>query len=175
MQKHLLNEQCSVSKADTRISLCIQKVAKDPKSYSLSQLSENKAKCSQSQRLKLHKLWTYHLLPRVEIKAGDRQRATYQLMASLRKVNCNCKHLHFSKGSILTILFSETHCSSSCRETDTIGDYCRWVLGKFSATGLFAKQLITGCNSLKTGSTLGYSCGDSHIRNCLKKDLVGKT
>jgi len=48
-------------KADTRILLSIQKVAKDPKSYSLRQLPENKAKRSQSQRLELHKLWTYRL------------------------------------------------------------------------------------------------------------------
>lgn len=80
MQKHLLNEQCSVSKADIRMLLCVQKVAKDPKTYSLSQLPENKAKLSQSQRLKLPTL-----LPRVEIKAGDRQRATHQLMASVKK------------------------------------------------------------------------------------------
>lgn len=120
MQKHLLDEQCSVSKADIRIFLCVQKVAKDPKTYSLSQLPGNKAKLSQSQRLKLPTL-----LPRVEIKAGDRQRATHQLMASVKNINLS-KHFHFSKGSILTrFLFLEIRCCSSCRETDTVADYCR--------------------------------------------------
>lgn len=40
------------------------------------------------------------------------------------------------------------------------------------ATGLIAKQLITGSSSsLKTGSTLGCSYGDSHIRNCVLKKI----
>lgn len=38
-------------------------------------------------------------------------------------------------------------------------------------TGLIAKQLITGSSSLKTGSTLGYSYGDSHVRNCVLKKI----